>query len=102
MNVRGMSMRDAGILDGDILVVDRALPPEQAAIIVATLTGAFVGKQIMFIRERVILKSAHPHYPAFTVRPHMGYTFFGVVTFVIHPLHAFAKARLQELRSRKT
>jgi repressor LexA len=40
LRVRGMSMKDAGILDGDLLVVHRAADARSGQIVVARLSGA--------------------------------------------------------------
>ena len=40
LRVRGMSMRDAGILDGDLLVVHRTAEARSGQIVVARLSGA--------------------------------------------------------------
>src|SRR5262245_2382255 len=46
VKVEGDSMRDAGILSGDILVVDRSLEPSHGKIVVAILNGEFTVKRI--------------------------------------------------------
>ena len=44
--VKGTSMTDAGILDGDLLVIDKALDPREADIAVCFIDGAFTVKRI--------------------------------------------------------
>jgi len=39
MRVDGDSMKDAGILHGDLLVVDRAAPPENGCVVIVALNG---------------------------------------------------------------
>ena len=39
--VVGDSMKDAGISEGDIMVIDRSLTPEQGDIVVALLNGEY-------------------------------------------------------------
>lgn len=46
LRVRGDSMRDIGIDDGDTLVVDRALTVQHGSIVVAVLDGDFTVKQL--------------------------------------------------------
>jgi DNA polymerase V len=43
--VDGNSMRDAGIVDGDIIVIDRALKPKAGMIVVARFEDGFVCRQ---------------------------------------------------------
>ena len=46
VRVGGESMQDAGIDDGDVLVVDRAIDARHNAIIVAILNGKFTVKRL--------------------------------------------------------
>ncbi|MBK6906509.1 MAG: translesion error-prone DNA polymerase V autoproteolytic subunit [Rhodocyclaceae bacterium] len=46
MTVRGESMREAGIFDGDVLLVDRAIKPSHGQIVVAVVDGDFTCKQL--------------------------------------------------------
>ena len=39
LRVSGQSMRDAGILDGSVVLVDRAINPESGHIVVAVVDG---------------------------------------------------------------
>ena len=44
-HVEGDSMRDAGILDGDLVVVDRSLDPKNGDFIVAYIDGEYTLKE---------------------------------------------------------
>jgi len=46
MTVRGDSMREAGIFDGDVLLVDRAVKPPHGQIVVAVVDDEFTCKQL--------------------------------------------------------
>ena len=41
LRVQGDSMRNAGVLNGDLLIVDRSLNPQPGHVVVAILDGAF-------------------------------------------------------------
>ncbi|TMO62480.1 LexA family protein [Pseudoalteromonas aurantia] len=56
----GDSMQGVGIFDGDVLVVDRAVAPQQNDVIVANYNNEFVCK-LLDIQHR-ILRSASPIY----------------------------------------
>ncbi|NUZ10082.1 translesion error-prone DNA polymerase V autoproteolytic subunit [Pseudoalteromonas sp. McH1-7] len=56
----GDSMQGVGIFDGDLLVVDRAVSPQQNDVIVANYNNEFVCK-LLDIEHR-ILRSASPMY----------------------------------------
>ena len=63
LRVSGDSMRDAGILDGDLLVVDRAIEPRSGQVVVAVVEGAFTLKYLRRHQGRWRLEAAHPDYP---------------------------------------
>ena len=58
--VSGESMRDLGIFDGDLLVVDRAVTPYHGAVVLAAVNGELACK-ILDTRNQ-LLRSANPHY----------------------------------------
>jgi DNA polymerase V len=46
LRVRGDSMREAGIFDNDVLVVDKAIKPRHDHIVVAVVDGEFTVKRL--------------------------------------------------------
>jgi DNA polymerase V len=52
----GNSMQGAGILDGDLLIVDRAMPCADGSIVVARLGDEFTLKRILKKGNRVFLR----------------------------------------------
>ena len=46
LQVHGWSMRDAGVADGDELVVDRSVAPEAGRIVVAEVDGELTVKRL--------------------------------------------------------
>lgn len=60
MRVRGLSMMEAGIGDGDVVVVDRAIKPRNGQIVVAVVDGEFTVKYLSMRAGRVKLKAANP------------------------------------------
>jgi DNA polymerase V len=61
--VRGTSMLGAGIADGDILVVNRALAPHHGDIVVAEVDNDFTVKYLHRRAGRVKLRAADPTFP---------------------------------------
>jgi DNA polymerase V len=61
--VRGTSMQGAGIGDGDILVVNRALVPRHGDIVVAEVDNDFTVKYLFQRNGRVKLQAADPTFP---------------------------------------
>ncbi len=83
LRVAGPSMREAGIDDGDTLVVDRAIKPRHGHIVVAVVDGEFTVKQLHQRAGRIRLKAANPTFP--DIEPQEGQTVevWGVVTSCI-------------------
>jgi DNA polymerase V len=79
MTVRGESMREAGIFDGDVLLVDRAIKPGHSQIVVAVVDGEFTCKQLWLRAGQFKLKAANPTFA--DIRPSEGQTveIWGVV-----------------------
>lgn len=61
--VSGGSMREAGIFDSDILVVNRALQPAHRSTVVAQVDGEFSVKFLHKRADRVKLVPANPTFP---------------------------------------
>ena len=83
LRASGHSMIEAGIWDGDILVVDRAVKPRNAHIVVATVDGDFTVKLLQQRAGRIKLKAANPTYPDITPTHGQTIEIWGVVTSMI-------------------
>jgi DNA polymerase V len=68
VRVQGDFMTGAGIQHGDLLVVDRALEPKSATIVVAVINGELTVKRLRIADERVWLLPETPRYPPFEIR----------------------------------
>jgi DNA polymerase V len=84
LRARGHSMTGAGILDGDILVVDRALVPRHQHVVVAVVDGEFTVKTLWQRDGRVKLQPANPVYPEIVPTDGQTLEIWGVVTAAIH------------------
>ena len=80
LRASGHSMKDAGIFDGDILVVDKAIKPRNNHIVVAIVDGDFTVKQLYQRAGHTKLKSANPTYPDVTPKEGQTIEVWGVVT----------------------
>ena len=78
--VRGTSMAQAGIGDGDILVVNRALEPKHGDIVVAEIDNDFTVKYLHRRAGRVKLVAADPTFPDIVLREGQTLVICGVVT----------------------
>jgi DNA polymerase V len=82
VRVSGQSMNRAGILDGDILVVDKTILPEDGRIVVVYLNGENTVKRIRYKGKKVYLmpESENPLYQPIVVDPFLEtLEIFGVV-----------------------
>jgi len=62
LRVQGMSMRDAGIADGDLLAVHRTMEARNGQIVVARLEDEVTVKRFEQVRHRVWLRPENPDY----------------------------------------
>lgn len=84
--VIGSSMIDAGISEGDIVVIDRAVDPRQDDIVVVYLDGEFTIKYIDFSEihsNRIWLRPANPDFHPIKVVASAEFRVWGVVVKVI-------------------
>ncbi|SIE12403.1 Probable repressor LexA [Mycobacteroides abscessus subsp. abscessus] len=78
----GWSMRDAGIHDGDELIVERGRTPRDGQIVIAILDGEFLVKQLRTVgRPRLV--AAHPDFPDIALTGREVHI-WGIVTCVLH------------------
>jgi len=87
LRVAGDSMEEAGIHDGDYLIVDRSRTPRSGSIVVATLRNAsyLCVKEFSNKNGRVELLSRHSaeKYPPITLNDESDAEIWGVVTATI-------------------
>lgn len=84
--VVGLSMIEAGINEGDIVVIDRAVDPAQDDIVVAYIDGEFTMKYIDLSERskgRIWLRPGNPDFPAIKVTATADFRVWGVVVKVI-------------------
>ncbi|MBC7125405.1 MAG: translesion error-prone DNA polymerase V autoproteolytic subunit [Bacteroidales bacterium] len=82
--VRGDSMVDEGINDGDILVIDKSLPPTDGRKAVCYIDGEFTLKTIRIKKDGIYLMPANPAYKPIKVTEENDFVVWGIVTYVIH------------------
>ncbi len=80
----GNSMKDAGISDGDILVVDRSVKPVNGKVVIAAVDGQLTVKFLIIKKGKAFLMPANADYHPIPVDPDNGVTIWGVVTSSIH------------------
>lgn len=83
LSVQGDSMKDVGILDGDILVVDRSIQPQDGKIVIAALDGELTVKRLSMKSTGTWLVPENENYPPILVRESSDIVIWGVVTATI-------------------
>ena len=83
MRVRGPSMLDAGIDDGDLVVIDRSVNAKHGQIVVAVVDVEFTIKRLYKKRNLVRLEAANPTFPNIDLRDGQELIIWGVVTWTL-------------------
>lgn len=84
LKVRGDSMKDAGILDGDLVVVEPTPAPRAGQIVAALIDGENTLKRLIKHNNRWFLKAENPAYPE--LHPREDLVIQGVVRTVVRKL----------------
>lgn len=84
VRVRGNSMIDANIFDGDLLMVDRSIDAVHGKVIIAVIDGDFTVKTLYNKDGIVKLIPANPEYPEIILNNDQELNVWGVVNYIIH------------------
>lgn len=86
MKVSGSSMLNAGIFDGDIVIVDRSIKPMNGKIVIAVIDGEMLIRRYEKTINRLRLIPETPKLAAIDVSEFMDFKIWGVVICVIRSL----------------
>ena len=81
--VSGDSMLEAGIDDGDLLVIDKSLSPENGKIAVCFIDGEFTVKRIKKEKNKLYLIPENKKYETIELKGEDQLIIWGVVEYVI-------------------
>lgn len=81
--VKGESMKDAGLGDGDLLVIDKSIEASNGKIAVCFIDGEFTIKQIKLDGGECWLMPANERYKPIKVTEDNEFVVWGIVTHVI-------------------
>lgn len=90
LRVSGWSMMLAGIMDGDRIVVDRAIDPQKGDIVVAVINNDLTVKRLGEIDGHVALIPENPHFQPIVMKEGDELVVWGVVT---HCLRSFRRGK---------
>lgn len=86
VRVNGQSMIDAGIDDGDLLIVDKSLPANNNNIVLAVINGEYTVKRLYKRGDDLFLQPENKNYDPIKITQHMDFRVWGVVTGLIKKL----------------
>jgi DNA polymerase V len=78
--VKGNSMINAGIFDGDLLIIDKSLEPQNDKIAVCQIDGEFTVKRIKIEKDVVWLIAENDNFKPIKVTPDNELLIWGIVT----------------------
>lgn len=81
--VKGSSMIDAGIDDGDLLVIDKSIEAYNKSIAVCYIDGEFTIKRLKIEGEEIYLMPANKNYKPIKVTEFSDFMVWGVVRYCI-------------------
>lgn len=83
LRVRGQSMRDRGILDGDLVIVRKQEHAREGDMVVAMIAGDATVKTFRRNGDGIDLVPANPDFDVLHVGPHDDFSVAGVVTGLV-------------------
>ena len=83
VRISGESMRDRGMLPGDIAVVDRSRSAVSGCIVLGLVGGEFTIKTYRLKAGGVVLEAANPDFPPIVIDETSAFEVWGVVTGVL-------------------
>ncbi|MEE3019785.1 MAG: translesion error-prone DNA polymerase V autoproteolytic subunit [Bacteroidota bacterium] len=84
--VDGQSMIGAGLDDGDLLVIDRSLEPQDGKIAVCLIDGDFTVKRLKVEKDCIWLMAENKRYKPILVTEENELMIWGIVTHVLKAL----------------
>jgi len=84
--MKGDAMQDAGIFDGDVLIVDRSLKLAGGKIIVAVLNGELIVRRYHKNFSSAFLIPENNRYKSINLAEFTDFVLWGVVVYSIHSL----------------
>ena len=77
-------MIDAGIEDGDLLVIDKALEQKDGDIAVCFIDGEFTLKRLALKEDGIYLMPANAEYKPIKITEDNDFLIWGILSYVIH------------------
>jgi len=84
VRVKGNSMINANIHDGDLLIVDKSKIPQNNDIAICVIDGDFTVKRLKMQGDDIFLIPENPDYQPIKVVDGNNFQVWGVVSYIIH------------------
>jgi len=84
--MKGDAMKEAGMFDGDILIVDRSIKLVNGKVIVAILNGELLVRRFHKNFSSAFLIAENERFKNINLAEFTNFSVWGVVTYVIHPV----------------
>lgn len=84
--MKGDAMQEAGIFDGDTLIVDRSVKLVNGRVIVAILNGELLVRRFHKNFSSAFLIAENSRYKNINLAEFSDFAVWGVITYVIHPM----------------
>jgi len=81
--IRGNSLNDLFIFDGDLVIIDKSLQPQNGKIAVCYVDGAFTAKVLKIEPDCILLLPANAEYKPIKVTEDNSFIIFGIITYII-------------------
>ena len=85
--VIGDSMVDSGINEGDMLIIDRSIEPQNGDIAVCFIDGDFTVKRLLINEDGISMVPANRKYPIIKVPDDSNFIIWGIVSPIIKKLN---------------
>lgn len=84
--MKGDAMQDAGLFEGDVLIVDRSIKLTSGKVIVAVLNGELLVRRFHKNFTSAFLIPENPRYKPINLSEFSDFSIWGVVVYSIHAL----------------
>jgi DNA polymerase V len=86
VRVTGLSMINAGIYEGDVLLVDSSIAPTENKIVVAAIDGMLTVKRLSYIDGKAYLMPENPDFEPIPINESSEVRIWGIVTKILRSL----------------
>ncbi|MCW3118907.1 MAG: umuD [Chitinophagaceae bacterium] len=100
--MKGDAMTDAGIHEGDVLIVDRSLKADSGKIVVGSVDGELMVRRFHKTFNKTFLTAENKKYRALEIGEFVRFDAWGVVTCVIHVIDPVLQSFLDNRKKDST